>query len=490
MSAPPAGSILAINMASVIMDVNVLQCDKDDSTLFTIIDEWQFFEYPHCNGTGYSSFNLFKMDTVLTKGQFYIKKGTSADPIYLKNISVSIIAARQNGVEEVVLETFPINTEGILPNCDNIQEIDFSQSRDFIIPDGDCRNEIRLFRVPTLDIAGYAAYELIYPFKVRWEEWRQLADAGRCFPTATQDWTVYANTSGWTPKFSVKAEVFDTSTNHTTEFEHITWGAIIDPCDIPYSVEFNTFDSTGVNSFEEVIAKDIDTYVEATITGDFNGYTADQLYGILSLDAWSVGGVAYVHEIGTRLSVDADGVWKGNSAGTSLVATLTKVSNTTMKLSAFIDYLYLPKDTDQFILSAKIREYHQSASSSGATCLNEISVDSFTCGELEIIEVVSDNAIVVRGMAVTQEMRNVFLDDVTLTFVTATTWTAAGGTIDGNSIMSGTVAGNIIKAPAHPYTNSSVGDTLQGQLTGTLYSSATEINGIGDMQIGCTFFVS
>lgn len=488
MSAPPAGSILATNMASVIMDVSVYQCNKDDSTLFQIIDEVQFFEYPHCNGTGFSTFNLLPMDTVLVKSQFYVKQGTALEPIMLNNIGINISAVKQNVVEEFPLESFSLSTAGFLPNCDNVQEIEFEQDRDFIIPDGDCRNTIRLFRVPTLDIAGYSAYEIVYPFKARWEEWRALAGANRCFPTPTQNWTVYANTTGWSIKLSITSQVYDTSTNHTTNFEHITWGTIQDPCDIPYSVEINTFDTTGVNSFEEVIGKDVDTYVEATITGDFNGYTADQLYGILSLDAWSVGGVAYVHEIGTRLDVDSLGVWYG--AGGTLKATLTKVSNTTMKLSAYLNYLYLPKDTDQFIISAKIREYHQSASSSGATCLNEITVTAFTCGELEIIEVVSANAIIVRGVVVTQEMRNVFLDDVTLTFVTATTWTASGGTIDGSSIMSGTVAGNIIKAPTHPYTDSIVGDTIQGQLTGTLYSSITEINGIGDMQIGCTFFVS
>jgi len=77
-----------------------------------------------------------------------------------------------------------------------------------------------------------------------------------------------------------------------------------------------------------------------------------------------------------------------------------------------------------------------------------------------------------------------------LTFVTATTWAITGGKINGNYISSGTTGGNIVKAPAHPYTNANVGDTIQGQVTGTLYTSIIEINGIGDMQIGCTFFVS
>lgn len=486
-------SILTTNIASVIMDANVYQCNKDDATLFLVIDEWQFFEYPLCNGTGFSSFNLMPMDTVVAKGQFHVKQGTALDQIMMNEISVSIVAVKQNDVEEFPLESFTINTSQNLPNCDNVQEIDFTQERDFLIPDGDCRNEIRLFRVPTLDIAGYSAYELIYPFKVRWEEWRTLEGANQCFPTPTQNWMIYANQTGWSIKFAVRAQVerkagsllnFGT----LTQFEHLVWGRIQDPCEMPYAVEFNTFDSTGVQSYEEVVANNVDTKIVATITGDFHGYTADQLYGILSLDAWGVGGVAYVHEIGTRIPVDTDGPWKG--AGSSLVAVLTKVSNTTMTLTAYLDYLYLPSDTNQFILSAKVREFHQSSSSSGATCLNEIDLIAFTCGELQILEVIDANNIIVSGEVVTAEMRGVLLEEATLTFVTATTWTISGGKIDGNPVLSGTVGGNIVRAPAHPYTDAIVGDTIQGDVTGTVNSSVTEINGIGDMQIGCTFFVS
>lgn len=492
-------SILTIDQTAVIMDVNVFQCDKDDATLFQIIDEVQFFEYPHCNGTGYSSFSLLPMDTIVMKAQFHVKQGTKDDLITLQRTVWQISIVNQNGIQEFPLETFEINTSQFLANCDNIQEIDFEQDRDFIIPTDDCRRTIRLFRMPTLDITGYSAYELVYPFKVRWEEWRKLEGADRCFPTPTQNWMVYANAIGWTPKVSIKAEVLEQENNHITEFEHITWGTIKDPCDIPYAVEFNTYDTTGVDNFEEVIAKDVDTLVVATITGDFNGYTVDQLYGILSLDAWSVGGVAYVQEIGTKINVDADGVWYGHDF--PLMATITKASNSRVTVTARINYLYLPKDTDQFILSARVGYYEASSSSSGADCMNEIEIVAFTCGELEIMSVTSANVFVVRGEVVTQELRDVFIDNMILTYVAGTPagagvpavaayWTVSGGTIDGTFIMSGTVRGTIIAYPAHPYTDANVGNTIQGNLTGTLNTSITEINGIGDMQIGCTFFVS
>lgn len=488
MAVPVNITILSINQTAIIMDVNKYSCDKDDSTLFQIIDEAQVFEYPHCTGVGYSNFSLLPMDTVLYKVQFYVKQGTHDELITLKNISFNIAAVRQNEVEEFNLESFSINTSDFLPNCDNVQEIQFTQVRDFILPSEDCHSEIKIFRMPTLDIAGYSAYEFIYPFKVRWEEWRNLIGASRCFPTPTQNWMIYGNEAGWSIKIALKASVEDQSTNHTTYFEHIMWGTIKDPCADPYSVEFNTYDSTGVSSFEEVVAQDVDTLVEAIATGDFNGLSESDLYGILTLDAWGVGGVAYSQEIGTRTDVDEDFVWYG--ASSTLRATLTKINNSTVKISAYINYLYLPEDTDQFILSAKVRRYIEALSSSGATCLNELITYYFVCGQFNILDVVDDDTLIVSGQVVTQEQRDIFVDNLVIKYLTSTTWEVLGGEIDGNTIFSGTVGGNIIKAPSHPYTDANVGDTLQGDITGTLNSSEIPINGIGDMQIGCTFFVS
>lgn len=473
MAAPLTINILQTNQTAVIMDVNTYQCDKTDATLFTIIGEVEFFEYPHCLGTGYSNFNLFSGDTVLVKAQFHVKQGTELSPILLKNISANIIAVRQNDLQEVNLETFTINTYGFLQDCSNIQHIDFAQERDFILPSTDCRNEIRLFRMPYLDITGYSAYEFIYPFKVRWEEWRSLQGADRCFPEPTQNWVVYANQTGWSIKFSIKAQIEQTflsanclATNPIiTDFEHITWGTIKDECDIPYAVEFNTFDTTGLVSYEGVVATDVNTFVEATIVGDFTGFTANQLYGILTLDAWGVGGTAYAQEIGTHINIDADSVWYG--ASSTLVATLTKVSNNTLTLSAFLNYLYLPKDTNQYIFSVRIGEYRTNQSSSGFA-MTEFTICAFSCGELEIVEVVNTNTLIVSGVGTTAEKRDVWIDSLIITFLTATTWTISGGTINGYPVTSGTLTGNIIQAPVHPYTDANVGDMILGEIEGSL----------------------
>lgn len=477
-------SITGINQAAVIMDTNVLLCDKDDSTLFQIIDEVQFFEYPHCGGVGYSNFSLLPMDTVLVKAQFHVKQGTELNPIILKSLTASIVAVRQNDVEEIPLEAFSINTADFLPNCENIQEIEFEQARDFILPTDDCRNEIRLFRMPTLDIAGFSAYEFQYPFKVRWEEWRKFqpppgrlsqAISGqpskRCFPTPTENWRIFANEAGWSIKFAINAEVDElfpvtdelVENPIKTEFEHLTWGSIKDPCDIPYSVEFETFDVALVESYERVVPMDIDVGIVATITGDFSSHSAEQLYGILSLDAWGVGGINYVQEIGTRIATDANSVWYG--ASNTLFATLVRVDANTVTITAFLNKDFLPTDTNQFILSARVGDFRIVESSVGP-CISDTLIEDFTCGELQIVKVNSANEIVVTGEVETEELRDVLVEDMVLTFLTPVTWRVTGGLIDGRIIKFGTVGGTVVRAPVHPYTDAIVGDTIQGQLSG------------------------
>lgn len=448
-------------LSSLIIDVNQYQCDKDDPTLFRVIDEWGFLTYPYCNGVEFSNLNVFPRDTIVAKGQFYVKQGNADFPVILKKISTNIVVT--NSTNSFPLETFSIDTSNVIPNFDNVQLINFEQDRDFIIPFQDCRNTIRLMRMPTLDITGYNAYEFIYPFKVRWEEWRRLDGADRRFSFPTQNWQVYANQPDWSLKFTVNASV--EYNDYTTDFEIITWGTIKDPCAISYSVDFETFDVTGGHDFETVIAIDQDTFVKTSIYGDFTNYTADELYGILHLDAWGVGGIAYSQEIGTIIPVDEDFVWYG--ANDTRVATLTKISNSRMELTAYLDYKFLPKDTDQFILAVTIREYVTDTSNSCDTLVNVSVV--FTCGEFEIIEVGDADTIIISGIVDSDGVRDRWVEGLVLVRVTDSSWNVTGGTIDGEEIISGSVSGVMDSSPTHPYNNSLVGEYMHGEISGTVY---------------------
>src|SRR3990167_9585617 len=130
-------AITATGQTAVIMDCKLMSCNKDDATLFQIIDEVQFYEYPHCSGVGYSDFSLMPGVTVVMKAQFHVKQGTALEPVALQNLTVGIFAVKKTAGVDFPLESYTLNTAGYLPNCDHVQEIDYTETRDFIFPKGD-----------------------------------------------------------------------------------------------------------------------------------------------------------------------------------------------------------------------------------------------------------------------------------------------------------------------------------------------------------------
>jgi hypothetical protein len=87
-----------------------------------------------------------------------------------------------------------------------IQNINFNQGREFLIPQAEIRKNITFARNINNDSGNRRYYSLNYPFMMRWEYWRQLmlATYSKDFFDNTQDyqgynhnWTRLANISGW-----------------------------------------------------------------------------------------------------------------------------------------------------------------------------------------------------------------------------------------------------------------------------------------------------
>jgi hypothetical protein len=88
----------------------------------------------------------------------------------------------------------------------NIQNINFNQGREFLIPQAEIRKNITFARNINNDAGNKRYYSLNYPFMMRWEYWQQLmlATYSKDFFDNTQDfqgynhnWTRLANVSGW-----------------------------------------------------------------------------------------------------------------------------------------------------------------------------------------------------------------------------------------------------------------------------------------------------
>lgn len=475
---------------AILCEVDSYTCDKDDTTLFQIIDAVNFYEYPNCTGIGYTEVRGYARDTWLSVTQFHFKKGGLA-----KNISAKIIAFNSVTEESFELEKYTIDLSQYKPNCEQIQEIDFIEANQYNLPDGSCLGATRLMRMPTLDIYGYNAYEFRYPFKLRWEEWQSVFPSNDCFPSPTQNWIIYQQINNWAIKFVIEANVEgrrkddyaeDPKLRHTTNFQHFSNVIIKDPCNDTTAVELKTYKS-GVD-IDDLIDSEANTTVEVIFKGEFANYSASNLYGIGYLDAPNIGGVNYIYQISTEEDNEDTDVLQGLSGGTR--ATLTKVDDSTITLKWEVAYQYIPNDADQFQLYARLG-YKPSTFSSSGTCPFEINSINFECSQFNIIEVESAEILVVTGFVETEDERNVPVQDMRLERITNKTWKIlSGGVLGRDNILSGTVSTNSNNYPIHPYTDDLVDEQIAGTISGTANTSDINLNGIGDMQIGCTFFVS
>lgn len=127
----------------------------------------------------------------------------------IKNISVIIRA--EKGAERFVMQQKDFSFAGAV-EVSGVQQINVSQDRGFILgPTAQDFNTITLARRSDLDSGQVKAYELKYPFRIRWEDFIQLGgvnsefyDMTQLFNGFNQDWNRYFIGSGWSLRYVVK----------------------------------------------------------------------------------------------------------------------------------------------------------------------------------------------------------------------------------------------------------------------------------------------
>lgn len=87
-----------------------------------------------------------------------------------------------------------------------IAGLDLTESRNYILPLFDDFNEIVWEEDTASETPTHKYYNLQYPFKLRWEDWKSLTGADNDFPLASQDWVQYIN-DNWHIKFNLYKEV-------------------------------------------------------------------------------------------------------------------------------------------------------------------------------------------------------------------------------------------------------------------------------------------
>lgn len=335
-------------------DVNSYFTNKDDSTLFTITPAVSFTD-AFGNNIG-NAVRGRSGDIVKAVIPFTVKNtGTQL----LESIGIRIQGQTTGATDAFTLEETTFDTSSYCLD-DGIQMIDISQSKNYQLPVGSTLNEITVVRNSALDTATKRGYLFTYPFKLRYETWRTLSNADCDFGDATQDWSVITNKSGWQIKAIVTASVYDSTTDWTTDFEQNcevtvsssptgstnSWGTV------------TTYDSDHLyNQYGSVFSDQV-TKVVANFYGNFTSLpTGTTGYnGVLYLDQKEIGGVTWTQSFSTQSDIrptDGSSPWMPVTGSTG-TATLIKLSNTNIQLTAYLDYKLLSPSIDNYNIRAKL----------------------------------------------------------------------------------------------------------------------------------------
>jgi hypothetical protein len=251
----------------------------------------------------------------------------------------------------VFLESKIIDVAETLVDCNGIKDVNFSEAREYNIGTTQT-NEIYVKRLPSMDTSTYAFYEVQYPFKLRYETWRELDTDVSCFPSPKNNWSRYSTqTTGWATTFNVIAGVEKISTEYLTYYRHKSALNIYPRTQNTYTTSVVLTNSSAVDTNNQILL-DENTTVTVTMTGDFATFPSfptgsTTYYGFISLDNNSVGGVSYQDITSTEYTKNDTSVWVNNTL------TMTVVDTSRIILTNDIDYTKLDNQTS-YIISSKI----------------------------------------------------------------------------------------------------------------------------------------
>lgn len=194
---------------SILCDVNSFAIELADIEL--VKNEGTYFiEHPNnTRSMGVNSLDIQPTDDVVCNSEFYIDfTDLENDNVFIKSVTPSL-RLKKSGQNDVILESFKINTDNtqmIVDGLYQIQNINFNQGREFLIPQAEIRKNITFARNVNNDAGNKRYYSLNYPFMMRWEYWQQLMlatyskdffDNSQDFQGYNHNWTRLANVSGW-----------------------------------------------------------------------------------------------------------------------------------------------------------------------------------------------------------------------------------------------------------------------------------------------------
>jgi hypothetical protein len=292
--------------------------DVSDDTLCTL--ETTFISHPDdelSTAVESTDAGLFVEDWQIAKTILAIKKNEDA---ILKNLELTIYATHAT-YGDFTLETKLFNTEAA-PIVSDIQVISISGMKGYKMGSGNIFNEFSFERKSSLDDATYAYYEIIYPFKIRWEDFKSLSGVSPQFynPLEKQsgynnDWARFYDGTGWLIKYKTKATVTkDEYDNETEAISDLTAHDYDDAEDWTYDIKSYDY-STGTEITGNVLLDGwttIKVFCQKIlgIQPDVNTITA-----LIGVAPTNNGGTTIIREVSNVHEFETDTCWRSIVGG-------------------------------------------------------------------------------------------------------------------------------------------------------------------------------
>jgi len=169
--ADPASAENLSNRVSLILATGQMdyQIPVEGSLINTNIS---FIEHPEAETVaGVPIYNGFLEDDILSRLLFPIPVGQR-----IKQIIMGYEVQNVTTLETYELERFSVNTDVFITDVNGIQQINFTDTRNYKYVNGFNKNFVKIVRDPASDNNGTAAYVLLFGQKIRWEDWLQRSN--------------------------------------------------------------------------------------------------------------------------------------------------------------------------------------------------------------------------------------------------------------------------------------------------------------------------
>ena len=367
-------SLPLCDKSSVLLQTQKVHEDLIDIDLFD--NDTVFIEHPYDSTFfGKETLEMFPVDDVIANSLLQLDyTGKESQGIKIVSVQPSIVLSHATEAD-IILERAYINCENfdLVGSLPAIQDIDYTQDREFKLPVGDLRKAMVFARDYANDSGAIKAWALSYPFMNRWEYWLRMEgitsiptsifSSSLPFKGVNHFWNRLANISGWTLNYRTKLTIEQNGVLFEQSFddplESQDFGANTD-----WSIcSIKSYDSVTNDEITASGNKYLDSAKKTKIVASFKKTAgtlpaSDSFAIVIWIERFEGGGIAEILRFSSVY--EDDGTSSFISIDTSNKVSLNKTVDVYTG-TCYVDHSKIPANTTKMTIYARIYEVSGSA---------------------------------------------------------------------------------------------------------------------------------